>query len=269
VLVVEDEPDLRELLRVCLSFAGHEVRVAADGSCGLLTARQWAPEVILLDVMMPVLDGWSVLSALKQDPATTVSRIPVVMLTARAEDLDLVRGSIEGAVGYLTKPFSIQEVRAEVAKALAGKPEPEQRRAAQQAALVHLARLERGTALAPLPVARPHMSRLEPVTGAQSQGGRHGLGAQEALEAWPRWLDLGLLTKRDREILETSVMSRTLSEARHRLGVSRSYVYARLRHMASKLEFESGPALVQALKLSSAHGPRAAGTIGSRAESSL
>jgi len=142
VLVVDDEPDLRDLLRMSLGLAGHEVSVASDGHKGLDSARQQRPDVVVLDVMMPGLDGWTVLSSLKSDPDPGISSIPVLMLTARAEDLDLVRGGIEGAIRYLTKPFAISDLRQAVADAVAGGPEPEQRRAAQNAALAHLARLE-------------------------------------------------------------------------------------------------------------------------------
>ncbi len=145
VLVVDDEPDLRDLLRMSLGLAGHEVSVASDGHKGLASAREQRPDVVVLDVMMPGLDGWTVLSSLKSDPDPHISSIPVLMLTARAEDLDMVRGGIEGAIRYLTKPFAISDLRQAVADAVAGGPEPEQRRAAQNAALAHLARLERGT----------------------------------------------------------------------------------------------------------------------------
>ncbi|MGH9105677.1 MAG: response regulator transcription factor, partial [Acidimicrobiales bacterium] len=145
VLVVDDEPDLRDLLRISLRLAGHEVSVASDGARGLQSARDVVPDVVVLDVMMPGMDGWAVLKALKSDPDPAVAVVPVVMLTARAEDLDVIRGGIEGAVRYLTKPFAISDLRRAVEEALGG-PEPQQRRAAQNAALTHLARLERGKA---------------------------------------------------------------------------------------------------------------------------
>ena len=146
VLVVDDEPDLRELLRVSLGLAGHEVSVAADGTRGLELARLQRPDLVVLDVMMPGLDGWTVLSSLKSDPDPGVANIPVIMLTARAEDLDVVRGGIEGAVRYLIKPFALADLRQAVAEAVEGLPEPEKRRAVLQDVLVHLARLERGAA---------------------------------------------------------------------------------------------------------------------------
>jgi len=247
VLVVDDEPDLRELLRVSLSLIGHEVTVAADGPEGLGAARGQRPGVVVLDVMMPGMDGWTVLASLKSDPDPEVAMIPVVMLTARADDLDVIRGGIEGAVGYLVKPFAISQLRAAVAEAVAGRPAPEQRRAAQQAALVQLAQLERGAQPAGQPAAKPRMSRLEPVTGS--------LPAREAPASsrdWPSWLNVEVLTRRDQEILTSVLGSQNLSEARAKLRVSRSYLYASLRRMASRLDFDNGPALVQALRAADA-----------------
>jgi two-component system phosphate regulon response regulator PhoB len=251
-LVVDDEPDLRELLRVSLSLVGHDVSLASDGRSGLQWAREHRPDVVILDVMMPGMDGWSVLTSLKSDPDPAVAMIPVVMLTARAEDLDMVRGGIEGAVRYMTKPFTIDALRRAVGDAVGGQPEPEQRRAAQRAALVHLARLERGTALAgPAPGAQPRMSRLEPVSGA-----RTALEGTISRPSWPSWLGVEVLTQRDQEILKTVVSSESLAVARARLQVSRSYLYATLRRMASRLDFESGPALVQALREANARQER-------------
>jgi CheY-like chemotaxis protein len=229
-----------------LRLAGHDVSVASDGTKGLDSARQERPDVVVLDVMMPGLDGWTVLSSLKSDPDPTVSSIPVLMLTARAEDLDMVRGGIEGAIRYLTKPFAISDLRQAVADAIAGGPEPEQRRAAQNAALSHLARLERGV---PGPGdgsgARPKMSRLEPVSGSL-------VNTPHPRDNWPTWISPELLTRRDQEILEMVMSCESLLEARARLQVSRSYLYARLRRMASKLDFQTGPALVQALRAADA-----------------
>jgi two-component system phosphate regulon response regulator PhoB len=248
VLVVDDEPDLRDLLRMSLRLAGHEVSVASDGHKGLDSAREQRPDVVVLDVMMPGLDGWTVLSSLKSDPDPGVSSIPVLMLTARAEDLDVVRGGIEGAIRYLTKPFAISDLRQAVADAVAGGPEPEQRRAAQNAALAHLARLERGTGAVKSSEARPKMSRLEPVSGVRVLTN----GPQSSRGNWPTWLSPEVLTRRDQEILEMVISCESLAEARARLQVSRSYLYACLRRMASKFDFQTGPALVQALRAADA-----------------
>jgi DNA-binding NarL/FixJ family response regulator len=168
------------------------------------------------------------------------------MLTARAEDLDVVRGGIEGAIRYLTKPFAISDLRQAVADAVAGGPEPEQRRAAQNEALAHLARLERGTGAVKSSAARPKMSRLEPVSGVLTNG------PQSLRSNWPTWLNPEALTRRDREILEMVISCDSLTEARARLQVSRSYLYACLRRMAGKFDFQTGPALVQALRAADA-----------------
>lgn len=242
LLVVDDEPDLRDLLRVSLTMAGHEIETAGDGRSGLARAESSKPDAVLLDVMMPGLDGWSVLGAIKSHPDPVVSAIPVIMLTARADDLDVVRGGIEGAVRYLTKPFALDQLRRAVDEALAGAPEPEQRQAAQRAALAQLARLESGLGATREGTARPRLSRLEPVSAGRAPPGRAGQGP------WPPWLSSDRLTGRDHEVLHVLGTSANMNEARQRLNVSRSYLYARLRHLAAKLDFPNGPALVQALR---------------------
>jgi len=248
VLVVDDEPDLRELLRLSLSLVGHDVMTAPDGRIGLQAARQLRPDLVVLDVMMPGLDGWTVLRTLKADLDPAVATIPVVMLTARADDLDVIRGGIEGAVRYMTKPFAIDDLRAVVASAVGGQPEPERRQAAQRAALVQLAQLERGAGASAVAGAQPRISRLEPV----SQGAGGGFRARADDLGWPSWVAAGTLTPRDREILEAAVSCANLGEARARLNVSRSYLYARLRRLGARLGFASGTALVQALRAANA-----------------
>ena len=104
VLVIDDEAPIRLLCRVNLEAAGMEVSEAEDGAAGLAVARAEAPDVILLDVMMPGMDGWQVLEELLDDERT--SGIPVVFLTARAELRDQARGLELGGIDYVTKPFS-------------------------------------------------------------------------------------------------------------------------------------------------------------------
>ncbi|MEK6275890.1 MAG: response regulator [Actinomycetota bacterium] len=104
VLVIDDEAPIRLLCRVNLEAAGMEVREAEDGIAGLAAAREEPPDVILLDVMMPGLDGWQVLEQLLQDEGT--KDIPIVFLTARAELRDQARGLELGGVDYVTKPFN-------------------------------------------------------------------------------------------------------------------------------------------------------------------
>jgi DNA-binding response OmpR family regulator len=104
VLVADDEEGIRVLCRVNLELAGYEVAEAADGAQALDAARSVHPDVIFLDVMMPIMDGWEVLRTLKEDPATAV--IPVIMLTARTSEADQIRAWGEGVMQYLAKPFS-------------------------------------------------------------------------------------------------------------------------------------------------------------------
>ena len=104
VLVIDDEAPIRLLCRVNLEAEGMEVLEAADGPSGLETARSSRPDVILLDVMMPGLDGWQVAEELLDDEST--SGIPIVFLTARAELRDRARGLDVGGIDYVTKPFN-------------------------------------------------------------------------------------------------------------------------------------------------------------------
>jgi two-component system alkaline phosphatase synthesis response regulator PhoP len=108
VLVIDDEAPIRLLCRVNLEAEGMDVIEAPDGPSGLEIARQDSPDVILLDVMMPGLDGWRVAEQLLEDPATT--GIPVVFLTARADLRDRARGMDLGGLDYITKPFNPVEL---------------------------------------------------------------------------------------------------------------------------------------------------------------
>jgi CheY-like chemotaxis protein len=126
VLVVDDEPDVLLLCRVNLEFEGYEVVEAADGHQALERIREAAPDVVLLDVMMPDMDGWQVLGAIKDDPA--LKDIPVVMLTAKVQDQDQLRGWSQGAADYITKPFSPLALSQVLQDVLATDPEEEERR---------------------------------------------------------------------------------------------------------------------------------------------
>jgi DNA-binding response OmpR family regulator len=108
VLVIDDEAPIRLLCRVNLEAEGMEVLEAADGPTGLEKARAEIPDVILLDVMMPGLDGWRVAEELLDDERT--EGIPIVFLTARAELRDRARGIDLGGVDYVTKPFNPVEL---------------------------------------------------------------------------------------------------------------------------------------------------------------
>jgi DNA-binding response OmpR family regulator len=108
VLVIDDEAPIRLLCRVNLEAEGMTVLEAGDGPSGLDTARDEHPDLILLDVMMPGLDGWGVAEALLEDDET--EEIPIIFLTARAEFRDRARGLDIGGVDYITKPFNPVEL---------------------------------------------------------------------------------------------------------------------------------------------------------------
>jgi two-component system phosphate regulon response regulator PhoB len=116
ILVVEDEEDILELVRYNLTREGHEVLTAMTGEEGLERARTEKPALILLDLMLPGLDGREVCRRLKQDPDTR--HIPVVMVTARGEEADIVAGLELGADDYVTKPFSPRILSARVSAVL-------------------------------------------------------------------------------------------------------------------------------------------------------
>jgi DNA-binding response OmpR family regulator len=108
VLVIDDEGPIRLLCRVNLEAAGMVVDEAENGATGIEIALRESPDVILLDVMMPGMDGWEVFGALNDDERT--SEIPVVFLTARAELRDQARGLELGGIDYVTKPFDPLEL---------------------------------------------------------------------------------------------------------------------------------------------------------------
>ena len=109
VLVVEDDRNIAELLQMYLEKEGYAVTVAEDGGKGLSKFRAIKPDLVLLDVMMPVMDGWSVCRAIRAEAQT-----PVIMLTAKGELDDKVAGLKQGADDYITKPFEMKEVLARI-----------------------------------------------------------------------------------------------------------------------------------------------------------
>ncbi len=109
VLIVEDDPNIRELLQLYLEKGGYAVTLAADGGQGLEKFRAIKPNLVLLDVMMPVMNGWEVCKAIRQE-----SNTPVIMLTAKGETDDKVMGLRTGADDYVTKPFEMKELLARI-----------------------------------------------------------------------------------------------------------------------------------------------------------
>lgn len=114
VLVVEDEPDLAELLRHHLERARFQVETEHRGDTALDLIRKRPPDLLVLDLMLPGLDGFELARILKRDPQT--ARVPIVMLTARAEEVDRIVGLELGADDYVTKPFSPRELLARIGR---------------------------------------------------------------------------------------------------------------------------------------------------------
>ncbi len=112
ILVIEDERDILDLVRHYLEKEGFRTRTAADGGAGLTAARQERPDLIVLDLMLPGMDGLELCKKLRADPATALT--PVIMLTAKADETDRIVGLELGADDYLTKPFSPKELVARV-----------------------------------------------------------------------------------------------------------------------------------------------------------
>ena len=109
VLIVEDDHNIAELLQMYLEKEGYAVTVAHDGGAGLSKFRAIKPDLVMLDVMMPVMDGWGVCKAIRAE-----SQTPVIMLTAKGETDDKVTGLKTGADDYITKPFEMREVLARI-----------------------------------------------------------------------------------------------------------------------------------------------------------
>jgi len=112
VLAADDDEDILALIAFRLERSGYTVILARDGEEALALARDERPDLAVLDVMMPKLDGFELTRRLRMDEAT--SRMPIILLTARAQDADLQRGFDVGADDYLRKPFNPQELRARV-----------------------------------------------------------------------------------------------------------------------------------------------------------
>ena len=112
ILVVDDEPGIVDIARANLEGLGYRVISAGNGLEALELIRQESPDLVILDILMPEVDGWDVLESVEADPE--MAGIPIIMLTARASDEDVLRGLESGAVEYMTKPFYPQELVAAV-----------------------------------------------------------------------------------------------------------------------------------------------------------
>lgn len=240
VLVVDDEPDIRDLIRLNLEAAGHRVATAGDGREALDAACRERPDVIVLDVLMPGIDGWQLLERLKADGAG-LGDIPVVMVTALGQTEDRLRAGIEGAVRFITKPFEPRELVDAVADSLApdAPPEAVTRRRVRHEALEALARIEgRGGDARPSDEPRVRLTRLERIAdpaplSAEMRDARDGLGS---------------LTPKQRELLDAIERGGGVSAAAEALGTSRSNVYASLRRIVRRLRLRSTSRLLDLLR---------------------
>lgn len=108
ILIVDDEPQIIEIVQTNLEGVGFTVVSAQDGAEGLKKAVEELPNLIILDIVMPRMDGWEVLAAVEAD--SRVSGTPIIMLTCKSEDADILHGLEEGAVEYITKPFYPEDI---------------------------------------------------------------------------------------------------------------------------------------------------------------
>jgi DNA-binding response OmpR family regulator len=248
VLVVDDEPDIVELIRVNVEVAGHRVATARDGAEALEAVRRERPDAILLDVMMPDVDGWAVLEELKAGTDHDLSAIPVFMVTARAESEQRLRGGVEGALRYITKPFDPQHLVDALEAALdpSAPPEREQRRRVQAASLEELARRERSASDRP-PVLEPRvrLTRLEHAPTASSPSPR----LRQARDK------LGDLTAKQRQLLEALATRTPVTAVAQQLGMSRSNVYASVRRASRRLGLKGTNELLALLRQGALLGP--------------
>src|SRR5690242_10881183 len=119
ILIVDDEPGLRDLVRIDLEHEGFAVAQAENGVQGLDAVREEHPDLVIMDVMMPEMDGWEACKKLRE-----FSTVPVLMLTARVQSQDIVTGLNSGADDYLLKPFNMDELMARVRALLRRVPSP-------------------------------------------------------------------------------------------------------------------------------------------------
>jgi DNA-binding response OmpR family regulator len=217
VLAVDDEPALVELVAASLSAAGHHVRTAADGLAALDALREMRPDVVILDVMMPELDGWGVLEGIASDRG--MRDLPVVMLTALTSERDVIRAHLTGAVEYVVKPFDVPTLIAAVDHAT--RPVDDEERAERRARRRHF------------------LARLAELDAGRTADGPRvrfaGLEAPRAAPAPTPVNDGGGLTPRQRLIAGMLADDVGAREIASRLGTSRSNVYATRERIARQL----------------------------------
>ena len=122
ILIVDDSPSQRMGIRRLVEALGHEALLAEDGAAGVEAAKRELPDMILMDVVMPNLNGFQATRAVTRDPATR--HIPVVLITTKDQETDKVWGMRQGASGYIVKPFTDSELSDTIARVLAPQPTP-------------------------------------------------------------------------------------------------------------------------------------------------
>jgi DNA-binding response OmpR family regulator len=130
ILVVDDNDDIRQLVSSILSDDGHSVRLAADGESALEAIRSDPPDVVILDIMMPEMDGYTVLKTMTEEGLKR--RTKVIMLTAKTNEADWLQGYRLGADDYMTKPFTMEELAGTVTEVLRMSPEQLAKRRAEE-----------------------------------------------------------------------------------------------------------------------------------------
>lgn len=239
VLVVDDEADVVRVAQDSLEPRGHTVLGVGSGEAALAAVQAQRPDVVVLEVTLPGLDGWGVLQRLKSDPDVRIRTIPVVMVAARASETDRLRSGIEGAVRLLLKPMATDELPDAVQQVLGGGPEPAQRKVVQQRALARLAEIEGGREeAAEAPLVR--LSRLERPRSPLPLDRLPPVGPAPALE--------GDLTEKQRQMLQALLAAPSVSEAAISLGMSRSNIYASLRRIGRKLDVPDVSALLRLVR---------------------
>jgi len=123
ILVADDEPDILKLVKYTLERHGYEIIPAENGKVAVEFAVQQLPDLIILDVMMPIMNGYDACSKIKEQPET--KNIPVIMLSAKTQQTEISRGMQSGAEGYLRKPFTPKELLAQVMEILEKGPQKE------------------------------------------------------------------------------------------------------------------------------------------------
>lgn len=245
VILADDEEQIRVLVHAALVRAGHDVTDAADGTAALEELNRRPADIMLLDVGMPGVDGWSVLEQVKSAADPLISDTPVVMLTGSGDTHSRVRAAVEGAIGYISKPFLVKQLVKQVDDVLEGDPEPLERRRVQQEALRALVRMDGGrfdsdtphvnlTALEHRRPVRPQPTPPAPLAIAATgqpfaTGSDHG-GALTATA-----IDVSCLPPRQQEVLKAVSSSPSLERAAQDLGISTTAVRHRLNASAKKL----------------------------------